>query len=128
MIIKKHIYYWSFTKLSDMVKTATSTTDSTLKTISNYLKTINLHTLLGEVIPTKRTLPNSNEVIHFIPALFIPELKVPIEITADKERDEEYMRLGLLPMVIVPASLRVSIEEYIDRFLEFHKKWKAGHI
>ena len=70
----------------------------------------------------------SNEVIHFIPALLIPELKVPIEITADKERDEEYMRLGLLPMVIVPASLRVSIEEYIDTFLEFHKKWKAGHI
>lgn len=111
-----------------MVKTATSTTDSTLKKISNHLKTCNLHTLLGEVIPTKRTLPNSNEIINFIPALWIPELKIPIEITVDKERDAEYMRLGLLPMVIVPASLRVSIEEYIDTFLEFHSKWQAGHI
>ena len=112
-----------------MVKTVTSETDFTLKKISSHLKDeYNLHTLLGEVIPTKRTLPNSNEIIHFIPVLYIPELKVPIEITADKERDEEYMRLGLLPMVIVPASLRVSIEEYIDTFLEFHKKWKAGHI
>jgi len=111
-----------------MVKTATSKTDSTLKKISNHLKSCNLHTLLGEVIPTKRTLPNSGEIIHFIPAMFIPELKIPIEITSDKERDEEYMRLGLLPMVIVPAALKVSIEEYIDAFLEFHKKWRAGHI
>ena len=111
-----------------MVKIVTSKTDSTLKKISIHLKMLNMHTLLGEVIPTKRTLPNSGEIIHFIPALWIPELKIPIEITADKERDAEYMRLGLLPMVIVVDSLRVSIEEYIDVFLEFHKKWKAGHI
>ena len=111
-----------------MVKTVTNKTDSTLKTISNHLKNSNLHTLLGEVIPTKRTMPNSNELIHFIPALWIPELKIPIEITADKERDEEYMRLGLLPMVIDTDSLRVPIEEYIDVFLEFHEKWRAGHI
>ena len=111
-----------------MVKTATSTTDSTLKTISNYLQTINLHTLLGEVIPTKRTLPNSNEVIHFIPALFIPELKIPIEVTADKQRDEDYMKIGMLPMVLIPESLKVSIEEYIDTFIEFHQKWKGKKI
>ena len=76
-----------------MVKTVTSKTDSTLKKISDHLKTLQLHTLLGEVIPTKRTLPNSNELIHFIPALFIPELGIPIEITVDKERDVEYLSL-----------------------------------
>ena len=111
-----------------MVKIATSKTDSTLKKISDHLKTLELHTLLGEVIPTKRTLPNSNELIHFIPALFIPELNIPIEITVDKERDVEYMRIGFLPMVIVPENLKGSIEVYIDAFLDFHKKWKGKKI
>ena len=128
-IIKKHIYYWSFTKLSDMVKTVTNETDFILKKISSHLKDkYNLHTLRGEVVPTKRTLPNSKEVVHFIPELYIPELKIPIEVTADKQRDEDYMKIGMLPMVLVPESLKVSIEEYIDTFIEFHQKWKGKKI
>ena len=70
----------------------------------------------------------SKEVIHFIPELFIPELKIPIEVTADKQRDEDYMKIGMLPMVIVPDSLRVSVEKYIDTFMDFHKKWKEKKI
>tara|TARA_B100001971_G_C18108084_1_gene492636 strand:- start:151 stop:489 length:339 start_codon:yes stop_codon:yes gene_type:complete len=112
-----------------MVKTVTNETDFTLKKISSHLKDEHqLHTLRGEVIPTKRTLPNSKEVIHFIPELFIPELKIPIEITADKQRDDDYMKIGMLPMVIVPESLRVSVEKYIDTFMDFHKKWKGKKI
>ena len=99
-----------------------------LKRITAYLKSEHqLHSLRGEMIPTKRTLPNSKEVVHFIPALFIPEKKIPVEITADKERDDDYMKIGMLPMVI-SDSLTVTVEKYIDSFLEFHKKWKAGHI
>ena len=107
-----------------MVKTVTNETDSTLKKISNHLKSEHdLHTLFGEVIPTKRTVPNSKTVIHFMPELFIPELRIPIEVTSDKERDEDYLKIGMLPMVIVPEHLKVSVEEYIDTFLDFHKKW-----
>ena len=103
--------------------------DLTLKKISDYLKTKhNLHTLVGEVIPTKRTLPNSREVIHFIPELFIPELKIPIEVTADKQRDDDYMKVGMLPMVVIPKSLKVSVEKYVDAFLDFHKKWRSKAI
>tara|TARA_B100001245_G_scaffold158672_1_gene119382 strand:+ start:753 stop:1058 length:306 start_codon:yes stop_codon:yes gene_type:complete len=99
-----------------------------LKRITDYLKSKHqLHSLRGEVIATKRTIPNSREFIHFIPELFIPELKIPIEFTSDKERDEDYMAIGLLPMVI-SDSLTVEVEVYIDEFLEFHKKWRAGHI
>ena len=99
-------------------------TDSTLKAIINHLKKEhNLHTLFGEVIPTKRTLPNSKEIVNFIPELFVPEQKSPIEVTSDKERDEDYLKIGMLPMVIVPEHLKVSVEEYIDTFLDFHKKW-----
>ena len=98
--------------------------DSTLKAIINHLKNeYNLHTLFGEVIPTKRTLPNSKEVVHFIPELFVPELKIPIEVTADKQRDEDYMKIGMLPMVIVPESIK-----YIDTFIDFHKKWREKKI
>ena len=104
-------------------------TDSTLKAIINHVKKEhNLHTLFGEVIPTKRTLPNSKEIVHFIPELFVPELKIPIEITADKERDEDYMKIGMLPMVIITDHLKVTIESYIDTFLDFHKKWKEKKI
>ena len=103
--------------------------DPILKKISDYLKTrYNLHTLVGEVIPTKRTLPNSREVIHFIPELFIPELKIPIEVTADKQRDDDYMKVGMLPMVVIPKSLKVSVEKYVDAFLDFHKKWRSKAI
>ena len=106
-----------------MVKTVTNETDSTLKKISNHLKSEHdLHTLFGEVIPTKRTVPNSKTIINFMPDLFIPELRIPIETTADKERDADYMKIGMLPMVI-GEHLKVSVEEYIDNFLDFHKKW-----
>ena len=112
-----------------MVKTVTSEKDFILKKISSHLKDkYNLHTLRGEVVPTKRTLPNSKEVVHFIPELYIPELKIPIEVTADKQRDEDYMKIGMLPMVLIPESLKVSIEEYIDTFIEFHQKWKGKKI
>ena len=112
-----------------MVKTVTNETDFILKKISSHLKDkYNLHTLRGEVVPTKRTLANSKEVVNFIPELYVPELKIPIEVTADKQRDEDYMKIGMLPMVLVPESLKVSIEEYIDTFIEFHQKWKGKKI
>ena len=99
-----------------------------LRKITSHLKNEhNLHALSGEVIPTKRTLPDSQETIHFIPSLYIPELKIPIELTIDKQRDDNYMALGMLPMV-VSENLTVSVEEYIDSFLDFHKKWRAKKI
>lgn len=96
------------------------------KRITEYLKSEHqLHSLRGEVIKTKRKL--GTEYIHFIPALFIPELNIPIEMTSDKKRDDDYMAVGMLPMVI-SESLNVPVEMYIDGFLEFHKKWRDGHI
>jgi len=97
-----------------------------LKRIAEHLKSKHqLHSLRGEVIKTKRKV--GTEYVHYIPVLFIPEQKIPIEITADKQRDEDYMKIGMLPMVI-SESLTVTAEVYIDEFLEFHKKWKRGHI
>ena len=104
--------------------------ESILRKISNHLKNEhNLHALSGEVIPTKRTLPNSKEVINFIPALYIPEKKIPNEITADKDRDDDYMKIGMLPMVVIESRLRFdSIGEYINSFLDFHSKWRGNKI
>ena len=104
--------------------------ESILRKISNHLKNEhNLHALSGEVIPTKRTLPNSKEVINFIPPLYIPEKKIPIEITADKDRDDDYMKIGMLPMVVIESRLRFdSVEEYINSFLDFHNKWRSKKI
>ena len=101
-----------------------------LKRITAYLKSEHqLHSLRGEMIPTKRTLPNSKEVVHFIPALFIPEKKIPVEITADKERDDDYMKIGMLPMVVIESRLRFdSVEEYVNSFLDFHSKWEGKRI
>ena len=104
--------------------------ESILRKISNHLKNEhNLHALSGEVIPTNRTLPKSKEVINFIPALYIPEKKIPIEITADKDRDDDYMKIGMLPMVVIESRLRFdSIGEYINSFLDFHSKWRGNKI
>ena len=100
-----------------------------LKQISDILKKKELHALIGEkVIPTKNKI--NGEVIHYLPALWIPEIKVPIEITTDKKRDEDYMSLGMLPMVIVPKNFRegITVEKYIDNFLDFHEKWRKQKI
>ena len=100
--------------------------DFVLKKITDHLKTHNLHSLRGEVIPTKRKI--GGEVINFIPSLYIPEIKVPIELSQDKERDVDYMAIGMLPMVIVPENLSGSVEVYIDAFIDFHKKWRNQSI
>ena len=64
-----------------------------LKQISDILKEKELHALIGEkVIPTKKNL--NGEVIHYLPALWIPEIKVPIEITTDKTCTSFYMSTG----------------------------------
>ena len=128
-MIKKVIYSYSFTKLSGMEKKSTSVVqEPVLRKIISHLKNEhNLHALNGEVIPTKRTLPDSQELIHFIPSLYIPELKIPIELTIDKQRDNDYFSIGMLPM-IVSENLTVSVEAYIDAFLDFHKKWRSNKI
>ena len=100
--------------------------EQTSRTIINHLKTKNLHALKGEVIPTKQKI--ADEIVHFIPDLFIPEMKVPIEMSQDKKRDAAYMAIGLLPMVIVPANIEGSIEKYIDNFIDFHEKWSHKRI
>ena len=100
-----------------------------LKQISDILKKKELHALIGEkVIPTKNKI--NGQVIHYLPTLWIPEIKVPIEITTDKKRDEEYMALSMLPMVIVPKNFRegITVEKYIDNFLDFHEKWRKQII
>lgn len=129
-MIKKVIYSYYFIKLSGMVKKSTNVQEPILRRITNHLKNEhNLHALSGEVIPTKRTLPNSKEIVHFIPSLYIPEKKIPIEITADKERDDDYMKIGMLPMVVIESRLRFdSVEEYVNSFLDFHSKWKGKRI
>ena len=100
--------------------------EQTLRTIINHLKTHNLHALKGEVIPTKQKI--ADEIVHFMPDLFIPEMKVPIEMSQDKDRDASYMAIGMLPMVIVPANIEGSIEEHIDKFIDFHEKWSRKKI
>ena len=97
------------------------------RTIINHLKIHNLHALKGEVISTKQKTAGG-EIVHFIPDLFIPEMKVPIEMSQDKDRDANYMAIGMLPMVVVPANIEGSIEKYIDNFIDFHKKWAAKRI
>jgi len=97
-----------------------------LKRITDYLKSEHqLHSLRGEAIKTKRKL--GTEYVNLIPVLFIPELKIPVEMTSDNKRDEDYMALGMLPMII-SESATIPVEMYIDEFLEFHKEWKRGHI
>ena len=97
------------------------------RSIINHLKTHNLHALKGEVIPTKRKT-DSGEIVHLMPDLFIPEIKVPVEMSRDKERDVQYMAIGMLPMVVVPENISGSVEVYIDAFIDFHKKWAAKRI
>tara|TARA_Y100001951_G_C11215385_1_gene225470 strand:+ start:404 stop:739 length:336 start_codon:yes stop_codon:yes gene_type:complete len=111
-----------------MVKTVTNETDFIIKKISSHLKTHDLHALSGEVIPTKRKI--GGETVHLIPSLYVPERKIPIELTANKQRDQDYMDIGLLPLVISEFE-RVQgtpIEDHIDSFLDFHTKWKDGLI
>ena len=98
-----------------------------LRMIINHLKLRNLHALSGEVIPTKRKV--GGETVHFIPSLYIPELKVPIELATDKDRDDDYLKMGMLPLVITESRMRFdSVEEFIDSFLDFHKKWSDNSI
>ena len=110
-----------------MRTTSKNVEGSILKKISNHLKIRNLHALTGEVIPTKRKV--GGETVHFIPSLYIPELKVPIELATDKDRDEDYLALGMLPMVVTASRMRFdTVEEYVDSFLDFHTKWVKGQI
>tara|TARA_Y100000758_G_scaffold301404_1_gene267221 strand:+ start:2787 stop:3131 length:345 start_codon:yes stop_codon:yes gene_type:complete len=102
--------------------------DSILRKISNHLKNKHsMHALSHEVIPTRRTI--GAEVVNRMPALYIPELKVPIEVTVSKERDDDYLALGMLPLVAVPSRMRFdSPEEFVDSFIDFHTKWTEGRI
>ena len=98
-----------------------------LKKISDHLKAHNLHSLRGEVILTKRKL--ADEYVNFIPDLYIPEIKVPVELTVDTLRDDDYMKIGMLPLVVTASRMRFdTVEEYVDSFLDFHKKWKDSRI
>lgn len=101
--------------------------EQTSRTIINHLKSHNMHALKGEVIPTKQKTAGG-EIVHFIPDLFIPEMKVPIEMSQDEKRDASYMAIGMLPLVVVPANIEGSIEKYIDDFIDFHKKWSRKTI
>ena len=96
--------------------------------IITYLKVkYEYHCLVGEkLVQSGRKI--GGEVIHFLPDMFIPEIDVPVELTADKDRDNDYMKAGYLPMVIVEENLRVDVHTYIDVFLDFHKKWRAQKI
>jgi len=85
--------------------------------ISDHLKKKhNLHALRGTFIQ------------NMAPALYIPELDIPIEVTKDKARDAAYMKLKMLPMVIIPSNLIVDVQMYIDSHIEFHKKWANQSI
>lgn len=98
-----------------------------LRKISNHLKTHNLHALSGEVVPTKRKA--GGEIVNYVPSLYIPELKIPIELSVDKVRDDDYLALGMLPMVVTENRMRFdTVEEYIDSWLDFHGKWKDGRL
>ena len=98
-----------------------------LKKITDHLKSHNLHGLRGEVVPTKRKI--GGEVVNFIPDLYIPEVEIPVELTVDKDRDDDYLSVGLLPMVVTESRMRFdTVEEYVDSFLDFHKKWNDSRI
>ena len=110
-----------------MKTTPKNVEDSILKKISDHLKICGLHALSAEVIPTKRKV--GGETVHFIPSLYIPELKIPIELATDHQRDEDYLALGMLPMVVTASRMRFdTVEEYVDSFLDFHTKWVRGQI